>query len=130
MKFVTKALGGTALLSAGAVFITAIDLYRALFLVPLWRWFVVPATGWPELSYLSAAGLLVALSYMMPYTHTRSFYEQERDEQADKAYVASGRDPDKRTWAKLRYGTKSVGMAFGIPPLVWLNGYLIHWMQG
>lgn len=46
--------------------ILALTLWPSVAIVPLWRWYVVPVTGWPELGYAHAAGLAIVVCLLRP----------------------------------------------------------------
>lgn len=45
-----------------------LSLWRAVFVVPLWRWYAVPL-GLPEIRWLEAAGLCVLIGLLKPNVH-------------------------------------------------------------
>lgn len=115
----------------GAFFVVVLFLtaaWEAVFAVPLWRWFVVPVTGWPELSWLSAVGLTATLSVMLPHhVPIDGFHDKEQKEQAD---AKSGMDPLARSWAQVKHESRVVGLRLLIPPAMWMVGCISLYLQG
>lgn len=92
------------------VFAPLAMVYRAWVLVLLWGWFVVPVTGWPELSIWQAVGL-AAVAVL---------FSSSRGERADEL---ARKELDEGVGASI---FKAVFTSIWTPTIALLIGYIAH----